>query len=287
MKVIFCKGLPASGKSTWADQYIASNKGWIKIEKDEIRSKMQSENGKKRQNENAVIAEQTQLLERVLGNGFNVIISDTNLNPVHEQRIRAIADNFDAEFEIKSFLDVSYMECIIRDAKRPNSVGVKVISDMWHRWVEPYHIPKVNLEEDAPPAVICDLDGTLALMNGRSPYESEKCDEDLVNKAVAFMISIFQDRGICILYTSGRDSKFYDKTLAWLKKNNLFEPTLDKLIMRPEGDIRPDSTIKKELYEEHIKGKFNVKFALDDRSRVVFVWRSLGIPCFQVNYGDF
>jgi hypothetical protein len=58
--------------------------------------------------------------------------------------------------------------------------------------------------------------------------------------------------------------------------------------MRDTGDTRKDSVLKKELYEAHVKGHYFVNFVLDDRNQVVDIWRlELGLPCLQVNYGDF
>ena len=57
--------------------------------------------------------------------------------------------------------------------------------------------------------------------------------------------------------------------------------------MRPEGNNEKDSIIKKRIYEDHIKGKFNVEFVLDDRNQVVEMWRELGLTCLQVAEGDF
>ena len=57
--------------------------------------------------------------------------------------------------------------------------------------------------------------------------------------------------------------------------------------MRTLGDMRKDSIVKQELYEQNILGKFNVSFILDDRQQVVDMWRSLGLTVFQVAEGDF
>jgi hypothetical protein len=57
--------------------------------------------------------------------------------------------------------------------------------------------------------------------------------------------------------------------------------------MRKSGDYRKDYEVKKEIYETYIKDKFNVLCVLDDRQSVVDMWRSLGLTCLQVNYGDF
>lgn len=57
--------------------------------------------------------------------------------------------------------------------------------------------------------------------------------------------------------------------------------------MRPAGNMEKDSVIKRRLYEEHIKGTYNVAYVIDDRNQVVEMWRSLGLRCLQVANGDF
>jgi hypothetical protein len=60
-----------------------------------------------------------------------------------------------------------------------------------------------------------------------------------------------------------------------------------KLFMRKTGDIRSDDIVKREIYETHIKPEWNVVCVLDDRQRVVDMWREIGLTCLQVDYGDF
>lgn len=57
--------------------------------------------------------------------------------------------------------------------------------------------------------------------------------------------------------------------------------------MRPEGDIRKDSIVKREIFENYIRDYYNIQFVLDDRNQVVEMWRSLGLKCLQVAEGDF
>lgn len=59
------------------------------------------------------------------------------------------------------------------------------------------------------------------------------------------------------------------------------------LFMRRTGDTRKDNIIKREIFNEHIRGKYNVLFVLDDRSRVVREWRAMGLTVFQVAEGNF
>lgn len=57
--------------------------------------------------------------------------------------------------------------------------------------------------------------------------------------------------------------------------------------MRKSGDMRKDSIVKREMFDEHIRGRYNVNFVLDDRNQVVELWRSMGLTCLQVADGDF
>jgi len=74
------------------------------------------------------------------------------------------------------------------------------------------------------------------------------------------------------------------QTMDWLIEN---EVDFDELHMRNPGDQRKDSVVKREMFDEFIKDKYNVLFVVDDRDQVVEMWRSMGLTCLQVNYGDF
>ena len=83
---------------------------------------------------------------------------------------------------------------------------------------------------------------------------------------------------------AGQDSLSREHTIKWLESNNYKSPTL---YMRKHGDFRPDDIIKAELYENYVNGKYNVIGIYDDRNKVVDMWRKLGLPCYQVYYGNF
>lgn len=138
---------------------------------------------------------------------------------------------------------------------------------------------------DLPKAIICDLDGTLALMNGRNPFDASKCDNDLIHHPVANLLKNYKTLGYKILLVSGRENVYKEPTLRFLEKHKI---TFDELLMRRAKDYRKDSIIKTEIYNDSIKGKYFIEFVLDDRNQVVDTWRKdLKLPCFQVYYGDF
>jgi hypothetical protein len=87
-----------------------------------------------------------------------------------------------------------------------------------------------------------------------------------------------------VILMSGREDKFRPETERWLNANDV---VYSMLLMRKTGDFRKDAIVKRELYETHIKGKYQVFFVLDDRDQVVTMWREQGLVVFQVADGDF
>ena len=147
-------------------------------------------------------------------------------------------------------------------------------------------------------AIICDLDGTLALKHdGRSWYDASTSDLDNPNEPVLALLrfvqeanwhGLNQEQNCQIIFLSGRQEKDREPTEKFLEKHRL---NRYPLFMRTTDDFRNDTIIKKELYEENIKGNYEILFVLDDRNSekcpVVDMWRELGLTCFQVADGNF
>lgn len=136
--------------------------------------------------------------------------------------------------------------------------------------------------------IICDIDGTLALLGGRDPFSPETVENDLLNNPVANILHVYASQKLLevqIILVSGRYEKYRVQTEKWLKKHKIQNYFL---YMRGNNDRRKDFVLKREIYENHVKGKFDVLFVLDDRDQVVKMWRKeLGLTCLQVAYGDF
>ncbi|MDX2257255.1 MAG: AAA family ATPase [Pseudanabaenaceae cyanobacterium bins.39] len=280
LTVYFTIGLPASGKSTWAKQMLDQAPNKIKrVNKDDLRAMLDNSYHSKG-NEKFVLDMQDAIIKAALANGKHVIVDNTHLAPKHEVRIRELIEGL-ATLEIVDFRHVPLETCIERDLKRFNSVGERVIRDMYNRYIAPPRSPKPAYNPDLPDAIICDLDGTLAIIGDRSPYDAAKCELDLVNEPVR---SILETSGKAIVFVSGREDKFKPQTLAWLAKHQI---KFEAIYMRQSGDLRKDSIVKREIYEQFLLNHYNIAFVLDDRDQVVRVWRDLGLTCLQVDYGDF
>ena len=133
-----------------------------------------------------------------------------------------------------------------------------------------------------PLTIICDLDGTLAIMN-RDPFDYPRVGEDKLNYNVWNTVLGLRERGFKVIIMTGRDESCRPQTRAWLAEHGI---EYEELFMRGLDDMRGDDTMKEEFYNS-IKDKYKVMFVLEDRNKVVEMWRRIGIQCFQVQLGDF
>jgi tRNA uridine 5-carbamoylmethylation protein Kti12 len=275
------RGLPASGKSTWAKELVEKEPGrWKRINKDELRTMLDNSKWSK-QNENFVLVLRDYTITAALANHFNVIVDDTNLAPKHEETLKELAKNMGAEFEIKDFTDVDVAICIKRDMNRPNQVGKKVIMQMYNQFLRP-PLSVIKEDPDLLTVLLVDIDGTLALFGKENPYDRD-FSKDKVNPAVLSIIKKYEDDTPTI-FVSGRKDTYYETTLEWIAKETGISKTNIMLFMRKADDNRHDFIIKKEIYDNEIRNRFNILFVLDDRLQTCRMWYQEGLPVFR--FGD-
>ena len=141
-------------------------------------------------------------------------------------------------------------------------------------------------------AIIVDVDGTIATHYTaygdqiREHHDYGQVINDRPIWSIINLVRMLYDQGFTILVTTGRMDRPGDRedTTAWLEK---YDVPFNKLIMRKDRDFRPDNEAKLDLYEEFIEGEYDIEFVLDDRDRVVNMWRSIGLKVLQVAEGDF
>jgi len=152
--------------------------------------------------------------------------------------------------------------------------------------------------------VIFDLDGTLALIEKRrikagksaDGKETKKMDWDVFhdpsnihldepNIPVIKMAQLFAEDGFNIVIFSGRSDKTEHTTRSWLSRNRV---PFHKLVMRPHKTMNfiPDEILKKDMLDKHADIN-DIFMVVDDRQKVVDMWRDLGLTVFQVAPGDF
>ncbi len=278
-KILMCKGLPGSGKTTWAKNWLAGHPMALRVNKDELRAMLfNGVSGKGR--ESLVLKVRDFVVSQALDDGHDVIVDDTNFNPQHQARMETIAAQHGAIVEIKDFSDVPLETCIARDAQRANPVGQRVIRQMHRQYLETKPA-RIAYDPALPDAILCDLDGTLALFGDANPYDRD-FSQDKVNTAVRDVLNLYPGN-TRIIVLSGRKEKFRTQTWCWLKAN---EVPCNLLYMRRDDDNRKDVIVKEEIYHEHIRGGYNVVMVIDDRLQVCRLWHRLGLPLFRVGDPD-
>ena len=140
--------------------------------------------------------------------------------------------------------------------------------------------------------VIFDIDGTLADISGRvhhvrkRPKDWDSFFRGMAqDKAITSMVrlcDILYSAGLRVVLCSGRNESHRQQTVGWLARQGV---PYHELRLRRDGDFRSDTVAKREM----LRGidKRRVLFVVEDRSRVVEMWRSEGLVCLQCAPGDF
>ena len=161
------------------------------------------------------------------------------------------------------------------------------------------------------PLYIFDLDGTLALIDHRRHFLDDQaapkrwqkffaaCVDDQPNEPVIRTLQALRRSGAECWIWSGRSDEVRSQTVEWLCKHGGFgnpSGTLPawpfmhphRFRMRRAGDYMPDDELKMHwLTEMSQADRSRLVAVFDDRAKVVRMWRSLGVACFQVAEGYF
>lgn len=316
----FLIGASASGKSTYAKE-IKSN-SVKESNRDALRAKYQREVQKlnipetqdrpqwdkwRWKNESIITEWQDdEVLEFLKDNRTEIIIqSDTNLN--YDRMMskmyfyKALAEKLGIEIvpEFKVFY-VDRDVLVKRDNARANGVG----SDVIDKQLQDFYklLPKISdtdtpeelkdlrnyLLSDKNPdlqdVILVDLDGTIASMNDRGPFEWDKVYNDsVISEHERIIESYLKDNYIKkVIFLTGRDAEAYNDSLRWLNRKTSLTMFDFELYSRAHKDTRKDYIIKRELFLEHIAGKYNVRAVFDDRPQVCRMWWNLGLKVYQM-----
>lgn len=289
-------GVPCSGKTTWAKE-----QGLSMVSRDTERLSIFGEYRMGSTKEENTITKIVEYKVKQLLRVGDVILDNTHLKKKYLEDIIHTFKGCNIVFV--PFDTPSESEFYDRNDRREREEGKYIPIEVYKKMVKQYkslEIPEnivgkydkvdpritnnTNLRVLEDDWVGVDLDGTLALIKDRNPYDGGACSTDELNGVVFDVISRYEN----VVIFSGRNSDNGGKeaTEKWLEKHNV---PYKELYMRKPGDSRPDTVVKEEMYNEAILSKGRrLAFQIDDREHIVSLFRNkLNINVLQCFYGDF
>ncbi|MFE7744384.1 AAA family ATPase [Nocardia sp. NPDC057455] len=298
-KIVIPRGWPRSGKTELYAKLRAENPMLARVSRDDTRATLFAEHGVLEYEQEQLISrvERTQA-EELLKNGYDVYVDALNLRKKWAEGWADFAVQHGVNYEVID-LDTDVEECVRRDKSSGEAggrtVGEAAIREIAKRFPRktwptitpssgsgPELVPYVP-DESLPPAWICDIDGTLARKApDRDIYDLTRVHEDI---PIAHMVEIIRklaaDSAIVLL--SGRDDSSRAVTEQWLRANGI---PFTELHMRRAGDLRRDDTVKLELFNAHLRDRFQILGAFDDRLQVCRLWAALNVPLLRLGIPD-
>ena len=295
-KLILCRGIQGSGKTTWARQWVEEDpEHRVRINNDDIRNML----GKYwvTSRENLVSSIKKNMAEEAINRGYNIVVDNMNLNAKEilfwkdmVKMANMDPDGYQYEIEFKDFF-ISLEECIRRDAMRPNPIGEKVIRETWKRYkhfiqtteVEKY-VDNLRRYTGKPKCIVIDMDSTMCFNTTKRPWFGDGAAEgminDVPNTGMCDMIRKLQEDFVIVVAT-GRDTTQEAVTKEWLAKQGI---NADEFYFRTNKDYRKGVVVKKEQIEAILE-KYDIVAIFDDCEPIVDMYREMGLTVLQPNKG--
>ena len=144
-KIILCRGIQGSGKSTWAKKWVLEDpKQRVRFNNDDIRNMLGEYWVPNR--EDIVLSIKNAFLTSSMFFGKDIVIDNMNLNPKEVEFYKNIIDNYNNpkgvipdmvrnEYELEFMNFYTPLEvCIERDSKRSNPAGEGVIRATYEKY---------------------------------------------------------------------------------------------------------------------------------------------------------
>lgn len=154
-KIILTRGIPASGKSTWAKQEVLKDpEHSIRINRDDLRN-MSGKYWVPTREPYIEVCKGIMLISAMNFQFDTIIIDEMNLNPKKIGELKGEIAMVNNAFkggldkyvvEIKDFTNVPLDVCLERDSKRENPIGENVIIGIFNEYKELYNLKETSDE---------------------------------------------------------------------------------------------------------------------------------------------
>lgn len=258
------------------------------------------------------------ITRRINARTDNIILSNTNLTLKHRNALVKNLLNLGYEVEVRVFnpeLDI----LLQRDKARTDSVGPNVVVEFWQRLQHQLYdikdlsrLPNVTVFFDShsnskhslifnngqllDDCIIVDLDGTIAHNKidpvtgnrARGWYDNDVSGDEFDDVVFFMAYALSMKYNADIVFLTGRSVKAWQSSKEWLDKNlskygGLLHNKGYQLYARSMNDSRPDTEVKRDMYDTFIDGRYDrVVAVFDDRPSVVGLWHDLGLKVFAL-----
>ncbi|MBR2246343.1 MAG: AAA family ATPase [Bacilli bacterium] len=297
-KLIICRGIQGSGKSTWAKAWAMEDpKTRVRFNWDDMRNMMGEYWVPERENTGIMKTLRASFLDDMMRAGWDICIDNMNLNPKDWEFYEGIVKTFNEAHPGKTY-EIEYVdfftpveECIRRDAMRPHPIGEAVIRATWKRYkhfiickeIEDKFYSMRTYDATKKDCIIADMDSTLCVNLTKRPFYTDGWKEKLIyDTPLAGPISILRAQkmtGTCdVIIVTGRREDGRETTEEWLETYNV---PYDRLYMRGITDYTKGDVFKEKILKEFILPKYNVLFALEDDNKCSQMYRRNGLICLQ------
>ena len=142
-QAIITFGIPGSGKSYWAKNYVGSNESnWVEINLDDCRKAICGDEGNQKVTSDAVKLRDL-IMDKSIRENKNIIVSDTNLNRKFRNELVKKLTDFGYDVSIKVF-DVDFETCKQRNNDRARVVPHNAMIRMWEHFLNEINHVKEN-----------------------------------------------------------------------------------------------------------------------------------------------
>lgn len=302
-KLILVQGISGSGKTTYAKQWVEEDPiHRVRLNYDDIRFMLGKYWVPEREPLMQFIFKGA--LQGAIDGGYDIIIDNmSNLNPKHIQEYQDLICNHnlehkDNQYEIEfKLIDTPLEVCIERDSKRIVPIGEKVIRQQWRKYRN--YIIQQSIKDmldnqiknipNLPHCIIVDMDATLCFNTTGRPFYGDGVEKQMINDIpntnIIDLVKAYCETYDCeLIIITGRDESCREVTLEWLNKHYLYP---NQLFMRQIGDYSKGEECKRKIFEDNIRNKYNVDLIFEDSSKVVKMYRDLGLTVLQPNEGKF